>query len=249
MKTRGLGAIALTSLVLAGTASAANAPTLTATVTPNKAGAASGFSIAIPGPLPSGIPSQLVFTAQNGFTSDGVKAVTATCTLAQAQGNMCPAGSDVGTGSAGTNILGTLNFTLAAGAPQQAGDIATVYLIGQLAGATIALPGRLMSAPGGGLELSVAFPPLPIPGLSLTSLQLTAKGTNTVTTYTKKKVKVGHGKKKRTKIVKVPHKTTYSVLRNPSTCPSTGMWTGSVSATYAAPTGTVTLPFTAACTS
>jgi hypothetical protein len=241
-----LGAFALTSLVLVSTAAAASAPTLTATVTPNKAGAASGFSISIPAPLPSGVPSQLEFTAQNGFTSDGVKAVTALCTQALAMSDTCPSGSLVGTGSAGTNILGTIAFTLAAGAKQQAGDIATVFLIGKLGGATIALPGRLFVPPGGGLELLVTgFPQFP--GLSLTSLQLSAKGINTVTTVTKKKVTTGKGKKKKTKTVKVTHKTVYSVLRNPSTCPSSGSWTGSVEATYS---GTpTTLPFTAACTS
>lgn len=248
MKTRGLGAFALTSMVLAGTAAAASAPTLTATVTPNKAGAATGFSISIPGPLPAGVPSTLSFTAQSGFTTDGVKAVSTLCTLTQAQGDACPAGSVIGSGSAGTNIVGTLNFTLAVGAPQ-GGDIATVFLIGKLLGATIALPGALSTPAGGGLQLVVSGFPTTVPGLSLTSLQLSAKGTNTVTTYTKKKVTTGKGKKKKTKTVKVAHKTVYSVLRNPTTCPSTGMWTGSVSATYAAPTGTVTLPFTAACTS
>src|SRR5581483_8028180 len=133
----------LSSLVLAGTAAAASAPTLTATVTPNKAGAASGFNISIPGPLPSGVPSQLEFTAQTGFTSDGVKAVSALCTLDQANANQCPTGSIVGTGSAGTNILGTLSFTLAVGAKTQSSDIASIYLIGKLGGAVIALPGRL----------------------------------------------------------------------------------------------------------
>jgi hypothetical protein len=246
MKTRGLAGFALTSLVLAGTAAASSAPTVTATLTPNKAGAASALSVSVAGPLPSGVPTQLVLTAQKGVTSDGVKAVTAICTPAQAMANQCPAGSVVGSGSAGTNFGVSLGFTLAVGAKQQASDIATVFLIGKVGTTKFALPGRLFMPAGGGLELlATGFPQIPF--ISLTSLQLSAKGTNTATTYTKKKITTGTGKKKKTKIVKVAHKTTYSVLRNPSTCPSTGTWSGTVQATYS--TGPINLPFTVACTS
>lgn len=244
MNKRLLGALALTPMVLAATAGAASGPTATATVTPNKAGAASGFSVSISGA--SGVPSQLAFIAQNGFTSDGTKAVSALCTSAQAKSNTCPSGSVIGSGSAGTNALGTLSFTLAAGAKSQPSDIASVYLITNLKGANLALTGRLFVPPGGGLELLLTgFPAFP--GLSLTSVQLQAKGTHTVTTYTKKKVTTGKGSNKKTKTVKVAHKTTYSLLKNPSTCPSSGSWTGSVEATYSGQQ--TTLPFTAACTS
>ena len=244
MRKWGLSALALTSLVLAGTAAAAGGP-ITATLSPDTAGSASGFTFAATGPLPSGIPSSLELQIQPGFTSQAAKAVTALCTSAQAASDSCPSGSVVGSGSAGTNAFGTLNFTVAIGAPQQSGDIATAYLIGKLGGAVIPLPGRVFVPSGGGLELLVTgFPPLP--GVSLTSLSLTAnKTTNSVTTYTTKRVTTGHGKHKHHHTIKVPHTTTYSLITNPPTCPSTGMWTGSFTATYSS--GPVTVPFSSAC--
>jgi hypothetical protein len=244
MRKRGLSALALTPLVLAGTAAAAGGP-VTASLTPDSAGSPAGFNISVAGPLPPGIPSSLELMVQPGFTSQAAKAVSALCTSAQAASDSCPSGSLIGTGAAGTNALGTLSFTLAVGAPQQTGDIATVFLIGKLGGAVVPLPGRVFVPSGGGLELLVSgFPQLP--GVSLTSLTLQANKTaQTVTTSTTKRITTGHGKHKRTHTVRVPHHTTNSLLTNPPTCPSTGMWTGSLTATYSS--GPATLPFSAPC--
>ena len=239
----------LLPVVLAGTAAAAGA-SVTATVVPATAGSASGLSVSVSGGLPSGIPSTLELTAQPGFASSGTKAVTALCTGPEASTDSCPAASVVGSGSVGTSfhiIHITLNLTLAVGAPSQPGDLATVYLIGKLGNSNVSLPGRLFRPSGGGLELLVAVSGLPsLPGLSVTSLSLQAKHSRTVTTYTTKKVTTGTGTHKKTTTVKVPHKTVYSVLTNPRSCPSSAAWTGSFTATYSGkPTA---LPFTVACT-
>jgi hypothetical protein len=243
MRTRSLSALALAPLVLAGAAAAAGGPIATASLTPDTARSASGLSLSLTGSLPRGVPSTIAVKAQPGFTSAGTKAVSVLCTGAQASSNTCPAGSIVGSGSVGTTF-GALNFTIAAGASQHAGDLATAYLIGKLGSSVVNLPARLFVPPGGGLELLVSgFPTFP--GLSLTSMSLHAKGSRTVTTYTSKKVTTGKGKTKKTKTVKVTHRTTYSLLANPSSCPASGTWTGTVTATYTG--NSTTVPFTAAC--
>lgn len=230
---------ALIPLVLASTAAAAGGPTATVTLSPAKVKAPTTAHVVLTGPLPSGLPSSISLKVQNGFTSS-VKAVKVLCTSAQAASFSCPGQSRVGTGQLVlTTGLGqlTVPLTLALGAPSHAGDVSTVYIYGKLGVIPLGLTARLFKPAGGGLELLTgAFPATP-PGLAITvdSLSLTAHAQRTVV----KKVKVGKGKHRKTKTIK----TVYSLLTNPSTC--NGTWTGSVSASF--PSGTVTLPLSAAC--
>ena len=239
-----LAIAAIASAAIAAAATAGTSP-ITATVTPDKPGAASGVSITISGPLPQGLPQSLELTTQPGFTSS-IKSVKALCATAQAAQNQCPAASQVGSGQVVTNSLGTINLALALGTPQQHGDIATVYLLGKAAGSVLDLPARLLAAPGGGLELLVQkIPNVPLPGLQIESITLSARATNTVVTKTTKLITTGAGKHRKHHTKVTITRTTYSLLTNPADCPSTGAWTGTVTATFSS--GPVTLPFTLAC--
>ena len=232
-------------MALAGIAAAAGSP-VTATVTPDSAGSASGFSISINGPLPPGLPTSLELTLQPGFTSN-IKSVSTLCSTPQAGQDQCPPASQVGTGQVVTNSLGTISLTLALGAPQQPGDVASVFLIGSIAGYVLDLPARLFVPPGGGVELLLEnFPQVPIRDLQISSLSLNAKAITTISTTKTRTVTTGTGRHKKHKTVKTTTKTTYSLITNPSTCPATGYWTGSVVATFSS-TGPQTIPFQATC--
>jgi hypothetical protein len=232
-------------MAFAGIAAAAGGP-VTATVTPNTAGSASGVSISITGPLPPGLPTSLEFTVQPGFTTS-IKSVSVLCSAPQAGQDQCPAASQVGTGQLVTNSLGTINLTLALAAPQQQGDVASVFLIGSIAGYVLDLPARLFVPSGGGIELLLEnFPQLPIPSLQISSLSLNATAMTTVTATKIRTVTTGKGRHKKRKKVKTTTKTTYSLITNPSTCPATGYWTGSVLATFSS-TGPKTIPFQVVC--
>src|SRR5258708_208646 len=119
---KGQGALALLApaMALAGIAAAAGSP-VTAAVTPDTARSAAGVSISVNGQLPPGLPTSIEFLVQAGLPTS-IKSVSVLCSAPQAGQDQCPPASQVGTGRIVTNSLGTINLTLALGAPEQQGD-------------------------------------------------------------------------------------------------------------------------------
>jgi hypothetical protein len=246
MVPRVLRVVALSSLLLAGTAAAAGSP-VTATLTPNTASSPSGAAITVNGPFPAGLPSSLSLQMQPGFRSS-IKSVSTLCTAAAGAAGTCPSASQIGSGTidVGVPIIGaaTVPLKLWLGAPSQPTDIATVYMYGTLDGISLPAAARLFVPSGGGLELLIAkFPSLSgalaLVKPTITSISLTAKAIRTVTVKVSPTKKKHKGRKHHKKA-----RRTYSLLTNPPTC--TGAWTGTMSATFSA--GPVQRPFSAPCT-
>lgn len=221
-------------------------------LTPNTVSAASALAVAVTGLTGSGLPSSVDLQLQPGFASSA-KSVSVLCTASQSSSNTCPAASQVGTGAVGVTLFGTpvvVPLKLYLGNPSQAGDIASVILIGSLAGNNLTVSGRLFVPAQGGLELLLTgFPSVPVTLTSLgISVQASQTVTKTVTTTTTKFVYRGKGKHRhKHKVkhkVKKTTKTVSSAITNPSTC--TGMWTGT--ATFAYPSGANAVPLSATCT-
>ncbi|HWE11630.1 MAG TPA: hypothetical protein VG325_19945 [Solirubrobacteraceae bacterium] len=246
--------IALSGLigaVLAATALAAPADTVSLTLSPSKAGRRSTVHVLAQGPFPgvSGGATSVVVDAARGFKADP-RAVSVLCSAAQASARACPAASQIGHGTIATHVTtsigaGSGDYNITADsylAPkQQAGDIAGVVLLASTQTATgpqyFDTTGRLLKPASGpyGVELRFDnFPAVqsPVPGVTLTatvnSIELFAGASRKVTT--------GTGKHRRTK--------TYSLFTNPPTCRRT--WTGRFMAVFT--TGTVTRTLTTACT-
>jgi hypothetical protein len=239
-------------MMLGGAGSAQAAGTAALSLTPNTASAASGLSVAISGLTGSGLPTSVAIMLQPGFAASA-KAVSVLCTASQSSSNTCPAASEVGTGSVVVSFFGspaTVPLKIYLGDPLQTGDIASVVLDGSLDGTSLAVSGRVFVPTGGGLELLLSgFPPEPV---NLTSLSITAAGTQTVSkTVTKTVTKIyytGKGKhrrkhKRKHKVTKTT-KTVFSVITNPSTC-TAGMWTGTATLTYSS--GQDVLPLSSPC--
>jgi hypothetical protein len=243
-----------------GGASMAQAATgaATATLTPSKVSAASSAAISITGVGTfstsglAGLPSSVELLLQPGFASSA-KSVSIPCAASQASTNTCPSASKIGSGSVGLSLFGTpitVPVTLYLGPPLQAGDIASVILIGTFQGANLNISGRLFTPAQGGLEVLLSsFPSIP---LTLNSLSVSLYAAQTVTTTTTKTVIrtvfTGKGKhrhkKKVKKKIKKSVKTVYSLITNPPTC--SGTWTGSAILTYTS--GSDILPLSAPCT-
>jgi hypothetical protein len=220
-------------LAFAGTAAAADAATVSVSLSPDKVSKNSAMMVSASGfPAASGLPTSAEFKVQKGFATSA-KSVSVLCSASQAASSSCPAASKIGTGTASvTGTLGlvsvpdTVNFQLFLGAPKQAGDVASVDVTGSDTGGlatNITGSGRLFKAAGGGLDLLFdQFPTIALPPgttVTLNSLSLSASATRTVT------VKVGKRKHRHKK------KVTYSLITNPSTC--TGQWTGTATVTFA----------------
>jgi hypothetical protein len=251
----------LLMLIGAGTAQAAGTGTLS--LTPNKVSAPSGLSVSLTGLSAgfSGLPSSIALALPPGFAASA-KSVSALCTASQSSSSSCPAASQIGTGSVGIILFGSLaSASLKAylGAPLQAGDIASVILSGSLGGTTLAVSGRLFAPAQGGLELLLSGFPSSVP-VTLDSLSITVAGTQTSSTKVTKTVTktvtkfVFKGKGKHRHRVKVKHKvrhkvttttkTVYSLITNPSTC-TAGSWTGVAILTYSS--GQNVLPLSSPC--
>jgi len=242
------------ALGAAGTATAQSGTAATV-LTPSTVSSGSALSIAITGISGfSGLPSSVALTLQPGFTSS-IKSVSALCTSTQSGSNGCPAASQIGTGAVGVSFFGsptTVLLKLYLGDPIQPGDIASVILSGSLDGINLTVSGRLFVPPGGGLELLLSsFPsePVTLDALSV-SMYASRTVTKTIITRVTKTVFTGKGKHRHKhkvhKKVKKKIKTVYSAITNPSTCTSTGAWTGTAIFTYSS--GTDQLPLTAICT-
>jgi hypothetical protein len=249
---RSLRVAALSTLVFAGTASAAADNSVTASLTPDAPLAASAASVTIQGPFSSGsaAPTGLSVQLQRGFTSS-VKSVATLCSASDGAAGTCPSASDIGSGSVVATIstFGTITvpLTLAEGAPSETGDISTLYLHGSYDGYNFESSARLFRPTAGGLEiLFAAFPAPPaaaasIP-VSVQSISFAVKAKRTLKKTVTKTVGTGKHKHK----VKKTTATTNSFLTNPPACSSTRTWTGSASVTSSS--GVMTLPFSAPCT-
>ena len=242
MRYRSLLTILLT-LALATTAAAATGGgTVTTTLKPNKVSKASTLTVDAKGPFSAqGLPKSAMLLVQKGFRSSP-KSVRVLCTAKQANGNSCPAGSKIGTGSAtatatfaGQTFHPNIALTLYLGKRQQAGDIASVVIIGTLQNSPISgtahATGRLFKQSGGGLE--ILFDKLPSfnvpPGATVTVNSLTLKA------GAKRTVKQGKGRHK--------HKVRYSLITNPPTC--SGRWTGTFTVTFSS--GKLNTPLSTPC--
>lgn len=254
-----LATTALATLVAAASASAQGQATVG--LNPNTPSSASTAQVAIAGVTGfSTLPTGLEILLQPGFTSS-LKAVTTLCSGTAATTGNCPSASQVGTGSVQVSFFGsplTVPVTLYLGPPQQAGDISSVILVGTFQGTSLNISGRILTPPGGGLEILLSsFPSLPLTlnsiSVGLSASQVSVKHvTKTITKVHTKFVYRGKGKKRhRVKVKYKTHKkvhltvrTVYSIVTNPSTC--SGTWTGTAILTFAS--GTDTLPMSTACT-
>lgn len=207
----------LAGLVLVGTAGAVSGPTTRIVLRPNKAGKNSTLTVSGSG-YASPVPTSAELLVQKGFKASR-KSVSKLCNRSASS---CPVQSKIGSGTAQVSfrylgLTGTVpvNFKLYLGTPRQAGDIASVIVVGSASYAGTSYSargsGRLFKS-STGLELLVdQFPAvhgLPS-GISLTldSLSFSAGASRTV-----------KGK-------------TYSLITNPLTC--RGAWTGLAIFTFA----------------
>jgi hypothetical protein len=253
----------LTSLIIAGTVSyalAAVSGTVTASVTPSTPKAGSSIQATASNFTPaSTLPTSLTITLQKGFTTavdrrnraDSVKVL---CTPTQESNDACPTESQVGQGSANATVSGALPGTAVTEA------INLVFFLGEAPAASTCPAGVDVVFKGngfptehaigtlcryqGGLQLS--FSNLPtysslIPsGFTVTLNRLRiAAGASTTTRTTKRVKRHGHTTRKVTQ-------TVHHLLNNPSSCPTSGAWSGSFSVTFGS-SGTDTQPLTLAC--
>jgi hypothetical protein len=248
---RASGVTILVVLLMAGPASASVSGAVSAQLTAAKVGGSPvrapkvstpvGLSVGVSGLSGfTGLPTSVQLQLQRGFTSTVLKALSARCTSSQATAQDCPVKSQVGTGSMIFSLSGltlTMPIGLFAGAPSQAGDIATIYFDAKVAlGASsipLSIPARLFTPKGGGVEL---LADLNVPA-SLESIAAasTVQSLKLSTGVSRSVTKTVTGKRK--------HKTTYSLLTTPSKC--SGKWTGSAALVFA--NGTFDQAFSAAC--
>lgn len=265
-----LAVIAATGIAMAAST------TVTSTVTPNTPKKGSTVQVhARSFPPATSLPQSMTIDVQKGFstatnkrgTSDSTKEL---CSAAQEQNATCPVDTSIGQGNASLTlnpaVLGTstipFNIQLFLGIPRHNGCPATVLVVLSVNTATAnpAIAGAVpeQSAIGdlckhkGGLEIN--FPNLPTystlvgalpPGETYTinSLYLSAAASTTVTTKTKKTVKVNGKTVKKTITTRVKN----NLVVNPSSCPKSKVWTGSLSVKFQS--GTTTLPLSFACKS
>lgn len=198
-------------------------PTISASVSPNTAGAHSKLKVSATGPFTSSsLPTSIQITVQKGFRSSA-KSVAALCSPSRSS---CPTGSKIGSGQvvATVSILGQTKvpFTLYLGKAQQKGDIASIVLTATVAGNKQKATGRLFTPSGGGLEMLFSHLPSLPSGFTATLDHLSLQA---------------HA------VRKVGSKT-YSLITNPPTC-ATGQWTGSVTLQFQS--GPVTQPLLISC--
>jgi hypothetical protein len=248
-------------LIAASAASAAGGGTATVTLTPSKAKAAASAAVSISGVTGfSTLPTSVDLLLQPGFTSS-LNSVTALCTSAEASSSMCPPASGIGTGSVGIRFFGspaTVPVNLFLGAPLQAGDIASVILVGSLGGTNLDVSGRLFTPAQGGVEVLLSgFPSAPVTLDSFSFSLAASRSVSSIVTKTViktviKKIFVGKGKNRHKKKVKRKVKTklrttvttVYSLITDPRTC--SGTWTGTATLTYTS--GSDVLPLSTPCT-
>jgi hypothetical protein len=229
-----------TLAIVAGAAFAFTDPVVDATLTPNRAGAASSLRVVATGGSGSSseaFPTSASIFVQRGFVVD-LRAVAVRCSFAAANRQACPRASRVGIGSATVRASGifipggsaTFQPHIEAFlAPAPAGALAGVVLAISEArtGMRVTARGRLIRLASGpdGYELRLdnlgsAQPPQ-IPGVTVTlerlEFGLGAKRTITRT----RRVKRG-GRR-----VTVRSRTRVSLITNPSACDSAG-WRATV---------------------
>lgn len=236
MSSRGSSRRRLTALAglalfgIAGLAAAASGGSVVVTLSPDHPSARSTLKVSASGPFPqvSGTLTSARLATQRGFSSSA-KSVQVLCTAGQESDDTCPGESNIGAGTATVTITGglgtvsrqdTLTFSLFLGVPSQSGDIASVLISGSdsLFHQSAHAVGRLLEAPGGGLE--VRFDQLPTyslpPGTKVTldQLSFSAHAMRTVV----------RGRRKHR------HRIRYSLITNPARC--SGRWLAELSLTF-----------------
>jgi hypothetical protein len=129
-------------------------------VTPTSPAEPSVATISVVAPLDSsqgltlsGLPSSVDVTLQKGFASTATTAVTSLCTAADASSANCPPASNAGHGELDVTVNGQmrrLQLLLYVGPPAHPHDVASLVVT---AGRRVIDTARLLSTPGGGLEL------------------------------------------------------------------------------------------------
>lgn len=171
-----------------------------------------------------------------GFVFDP-RAAASRCTVTQAHAATCPASSKIGGGTGQLAVGGPTRLTVAIGfyimRPQQAGDIAGIVLAASepTSGVKFALIGRLVRLKRGryGLELRFANTAAELPAGLRVQLQ---------------HVHVDFGARRTVKSRHRARRSTYNLLRNPSSCSRTG-WPVLLTVSYS--TGTEKYRGTAGC--
>jgi hypothetical protein len=201
------GAVAL---VIPGVALAASGPTIKASVKPKTPKAKSTLTVTANGPFgQNGLPTALQMNLQKGFKSSA-KSVTQLCDTSMvppAGPSGCPTASQIGSGTAVTDNLGTLTLTMYLGTKSQSTDIASVILseTNGLITANTVPAGRLFKTSTGQIE--ILFSSLPLggnPAANLQSINFSAHAVN----------------------------GTASLVKNPKTCPKSDHWKGTFTLSF-----------------
>jgi hypothetical protein len=196
------------ALAIPAAALAASGPTIKASVKPNTPKAKSTLKVKANGPFnQTGLPTALQYNLQKGFKSSA-KAVTTLCdptTVLPLGPPGCPAASQVGSGTATTDNLGTLDITMYMGKKQQSSDIASLVLSENGVVGQANAVGRLFETPKGQIE--ILFDTLPLggnPAANLEAINFSAHAVN--------------GKN--------------SLVKNPKTCPKSHHWKGTFTLSF-----------------
>lgn len=203
MKLKRIAATGIAALAVPAVALAASGPTMKASVSPNTPKAKSTLKVSAKGPFnQTGLPISLQLNLQKGFATSA-KSVTQLCPVpAPPSGDPgCPAASQIGSGTAHISFMGStqpLGITLYLGKKQQPGDIASVVLSETVGMNQANATGRLFKTSTGQIE--ILFDSLPLGGAppTLDDIKFSAHAVN--------------GKN--------------SLVKNPSSCPSSHHWSG-----------------------
>jgi hypothetical protein len=104
----------------------------------------------------SGLPSSVDVTLQKGFASTATTAVTSLCTAADAASAACPPASNAGHGELDVTVNGQtrrVQLLLYVAPPVRPHDVASLVIA---AGGSVIDTARVLTTPGGGLELTTS---------------------------------------------------------------------------------------------
>lgn len=233
-----LALLAVVPFSAAGVAFADKAPDGTVRAVPNIAGRASTLVLDASGSTAAlksdETPSKVTLALTRGLAFDG-RSVAGRCTDGQASGNSCPANSRAGRGSADFRVTNSTGVTVASGradigmflAPRGAGDIGDVQVVVSAQGMTGSAHGKLVRVARGPFGSELRFPFPMTKGLPM-GFKVTV-GHLTLSTGARRTVNVKvHRRGHRARTVR----RTYTLIRNPSKCPSSHRWPVQLRANY-----------------